>query len=154
MAGGSIAPVREEDLDEIRALITAAVRAAVTPDEEEIEFLVEDIGNSLDWWRDHPERAIHLKYHAGGRILGVILIKDFWNLANLFVLPSRYRQGIGRALVSAVLPLCREAGDRPCLRVNSSGNATGFYRALGFHQTGPGIARAGGCIPFEYELQD
>jgi hypothetical protein len=30
-------------------------------------------------------------------------------------------------------------------------NAAAFYTALGFNQTGPGIERAGGCIPFEFD---
>ena len=38
------------------------------------------------------------------------------------------------------------------IRLYSSNNAIGFYLNMGFRQTGPGIDRPGGCLPFEYEL--
>ena len=147
-----IEPVMQSDLEEIRRLIEQAVRANVVRSEDEAIFLIDDIFSSLDWWLKNPERALHLKCRDDERILGVLLIKDFWNLTNLFVLPERQGEGIGRDLINAGIEACRARGKRSKIRLYSSNNAIGFYLNMGFRQTGPGIDRPGGCLPFEYEL--
>jgi GNAT superfamily N-acetyltransferase len=66
-------------------------------------------------------------------------------LEALFVQPSLAGQGIGRALLDFLVGKTRAAGC-PRLRVNSSLNAVGFYRANGFLETGRGeLALAGGA---------
>jgi len=117
---------------------------------EDAEFLVTDIFESLEWWQDHKKESIHLKYSSEGNIVGVVLVKEFWNLTNLFVLPTQYRHGIGCALLQEVLGVCEGRSPRDKIQVNSSTNAVKFYEAMGFKQTGPGKDRPGGCVPFEY----
>lgn len=148
-----ISTVQDVDVEEIRNLIAAAVRQNVTSSEAEAAFLIDDIDFSLTWWLDNKDSALHLKYERDGRILGVILIKKFWNLTNLFVHPDNQGMGIGRALVLAGFDACRERSPKGKLHVNSSANAVGFYKRLGFEQTGPGIDRPGGCVPLEYIFQ-
>ena len=145
-----IREVATDDLSEIRQLIEAAIRKNVASTAAEAEFLLDDIGHSLDWWLENPSEALHLKYEDRGQIVGVILIKRFWNLTNLFVAPSHQRRGIGEALVRAGLEACRHRSPRSKIQVNSSSNAVGFYEAMGFKQTGAAIDRPGGCVPFEH----
>jgi len=65
-------------------------------------------------------------------------------LSTLFVAPAYQRQGIGRALIEAVVCECKPRSAKPVLKVNSSTVAVTFYLSLGFRQVGPGLARPGG----------
>ena len=145
-----IGNVLDADLEEIRNLIADAVRGNVATCEKDAAFLIDDIGSSLSWWLQNKGSALHLKYLKDDKILGVILIKNCWNLTNLFVLPARQGLGVGRALATAGLDACRETAPKGKVQVNSSSNAVGFYERLGFEQTGPGIERPGGCVPLQY----
>lgn len=147
-----IRTVQDADLDEIRNLIAAAVQENVASSQEDAAFLMDDIDTSLTWWLGNKELALHLNWVQDDSIVGVILIKKYWNLTNLFVHPSHQGQGIGRALVLAGLEACRNRSPKGKLQVNSSANAVSFYTRLGFEQTGPGIDRPGGCVPLEYVL--
>ena len=146
----TVDPVAESDLPAIRSLIEAAIRDSVAASEEEAQFLIEDIGHSLDGWREHPQDALHLKAFSPEGVLGVILVKEYWNLTNLFVKPAYQGKGIGRCLVEKALNECRRRSPRGAVLVNSSTVAVPFYRRLGFSQTGPGKDRPGGCVPFQY----
>lgn len=146
----TLSPVDIHDLPSIKALIASAIRASVASSEEEAVFLIDDIDESLDWWRQNPDASLHLKYSDSGTIAGVVLVKEFWNLTNLFVAPEHQGRGIGRLLLTAVLDICRSKSPRAAVLVNSSTIAAGFYRRMQFIQTGPGKNRPGGCIPFTY----
>ena len=143
----TVAPVTARDLPAIRRLIAGAVRHSVAHSDVEVAYLTDDIGVGLDAWRQHPAGALHLKCSRSGAIVGVVLVKEFWNLTNLFVDPEHQGQGIGRLLLNEVLDTCRTRSPRGALLVNSSTVATGFYEHLGFQQTGPGRDRPGGCVP-------
>ena len=147
-----IEPVEVTDIPEVKRLIETAVRESVADSDDDAAYLIDDIRESLDWWQQNPGKCIHLKYLDGGKIVGVILVKDYWNLVNLFVLPSEHRQGIGRSLFQAVESACRSHSPRGKVQVNSSTNAVGFYKSMGFHQTGRGRDRPGGCVPLEYSF--
>ena len=58
------------------------------------------------------------------------------HLCLLFVEKACHRQGIARALFSALRDHCRTAPDTPRITVNSSPYAVGAYRRLGFRTTG------------------
>lgn len=148
----TIEPVAEHDLPAIRALIAAAIRHSVARSEPEARFLIDDIGGSLDAWRDNPADTLHLKCSWSGSIVGVVLVKEFWNLTNLFVAPDHQGRGIGRLLLEAAMETCRTRSPRGALLLNSSTVACGFYEHLGFHQTGPGRDRPGGCVPYRHDF--
>ncbi len=140
-AQNPISGVRTADLPGVRSLIAAAIRGSVADTEADAEFLIADINETLDKWLSEPEDSVHLKYEVGGEILGVALVKKFWNLSNLFVAPARQRQGIGRALINEVLRACRLASPRGKVEVNSSQVAVPFYESQGFRRTGRSHAR-------------
>jgi GNAT superfamily N-acetyltransferase len=149
-SGYTIEPVAPTDLRAIAGLIASAIRHSVARTEEEAEFLINDIGESLDWWLAHPSDALHLKCCRHRSIAGVILVKEFWNLTNLFVAPAHQHQGIGRQLLAHAIEACRTRSPRGALLVNSSTHATGFYERMGFRQNGPGRDLPGGCVPYRY----
>lgn len=147
-----ILPVVTADLPAIRRLIEAALRDGVTRVEADVAFLVEDIGRSLDQWAEAPAGKLHLKYLDGDAIAGVVLVKDWWNLTNLFVDPAHQRRGIGRALTAHAIEVCRSRSPRGALLVNSSTNAVGFYRQLGFVPAGDARDLPGGCVPLRFDF--
>jgi len=149
-----LGPVGAQDLPAVRTLIAAAIRHSVASSEAEARFLIEDVGGSLDWWLRHPGDALHLKcsHSNTNAVIGVLLVKEFWNLTNLFVAPEHQGQGIGRLMLQEALDECRTRSPRGALLVNSSTVATGFYARMGFRQNGPGRDLPGGCVPYVYDF--
>jgi len=146
-----IADVVSEDLPAIRNLIDATVRHSIPLPAGDQQWLLDGIMDSLERWEAEPAACLHLQYVDGEEIVGVLLLKDGWNLVNLFVDPAFHGQGIGRALVAAATEHARVTG-RDAIRLNSSDFAADFYRRLGFVQVGPGKDRPGGCVPMELTL--
>ena len=144
-----IRQVEDADLDEVAAMIARSIRVSVAATAEEADFLIPDVYESLSDWKKDKTNTIHLLHETDERIDGVILVKNHWNLCDLFVDPKTQRRGIGRALLNEVLPACAENSPKGKLMVNSSTVGLKFYKALGFMQTGPGIERPGGCVPLE-----
>lgn len=147
-----LSTITEFDLNDIRNIIRAAIRGSVAKTDAEAEFLISDVETSLDKWFEFRDKVCHLKYCETSTIAGFIIVKEFWNLSHLFVLPECQGKGIGRALVEEAIHICRGRSPKGRIQLNSSSVAAGFYAAMGFTQTGPGIGRPGGCIPFEYVL--
>ncbi|MBL8226447.1 MAG: GNAT family N-acetyltransferase [Chromatiales bacterium] len=139
------------DLPAVRAVIAAAIRTSVARSEEEALFLVSDVEESLTAWQAHPEHCVHLKCRVDGQLAGVILVKDHWNLTNLFVAPPYQGSGIGRLLLTQAIARCRPVSPRPALLVHSSTVAVGFYRRMGFVPNGEPRDRPGGCVPLRYD---
>jgi GNAT superfamily N-acetyltransferase len=138
------------DLLAIQRLIAASVRDSVAESEEDALFLIGDIQEGLDAWASDPRDMLHMKCERDGALVGVVLVKKFWNLSILFVAPEQQRRGVATELMNAVLAECRDRSPRGKLMVNSSTVGVSFYKALGFRQTGPGLERPGGCVPLEY----
>lgn len=147
-----IHPIDQSDFDELSNLIAVAVRECVTSNESDAKFLIEDIVRSLQAWQVAGAVGFHAKYLFDGTITGFVVVKNFWNLSHTFILPSQQRQGIGRRLIQAAIEACRNQSPRGKIQLNSSTFAAGFYTVMGIKQTGPGIERAGGCIPFEFSV--
>lgn len=82
----------------------------------------------------------------------MVLVKEYWNLAVLFVDPEQHCSGIGRDLIASVINSCKGRSPKGCLRLNSSDHAVPFYKKMGFTQTGSGADKPGGCVPFEYKF--
>jgi GNAT superfamily N-acetyltransferase len=131
----------------VRAVIAAAIRGSVACPEDEACFLIEDIEQSLAAWLAHPQQCVHLKCEVDGELADIVLVKDHWNLTNLFVAPPYQRRGIGRLLLTDAIARCRPVSPRPALLVHSSTVAVGFYRRLGFVPNGEPRDRPGGCVP-------
>lgn len=147
-----LSEITRNDLDVLKGLIAEAVRASVDISDEEAAALIEEIVQSLDNWIEAGLNGFHRKYHVADEVAGFIVVKDYWKLSHLFVLPEFQGRGIGRSLVQAAVEGCRARSLRKKIELNSSSNAAGFYEAIGFRQTGPPVDKPGGCIPYEYAL--
>jgi predicted N-acetyltransferase YhbS len=143
---------QETDFDKIRQVISLALRQCVVGTDEHYDFLYSDVCNGLDWWIENKKNGLLLVCEDGGSILGVALVKGFWNFAALFVDPQRHRSGIGRELVTSVINGCKHKSPKGYLRLNSSNYATDFYKKMGFIQIADAVDLPGGCVPLKYDF--
>lgn len=124
-----ISKVTQKDIAALKRVARDALIANVPVDDETRNSLLHSIKYNIESFIDYPNRA-YLK--VGDIPIAYILIKDYWNLAHLFVSPEHQRKGLGKQLLLSAIDLCREKSNNNFLRVNSSLNAVGFYEKLGF----------------------
>jgi len=144
---------RETDFHHIRKIVSSAIRARVVDSDEQHDLLFEDICSSFKQYGQDGTQALFLVCEKGDVVQGVILVKAYCTITALFVDPDQEGLGVGRALLSEAIRICRKRSGQACLKLNSSHYARPFYEKMGFRQTGRGLDRPGGCIPFEYDLQ-
>jgi len=87
---------------------------------------------NLAAWRDGSVECVHLVAIADGSIIGVVLVKNFWNLCSLFVEQSHQGRGVGRSLVDAAVVACSLRSANKTILLNAYPSAVGFYERLGF----------------------
>ena len=128
--------VRASDLDAIAAMQEISIMVLGTPvygaDKARAwarlgyQFRYDLIGEGAFWVAEHEQRLLGV----GGWSPDSQEADLAW-IRYLFVHPEATRRGIGRRLVEQAEGSARAAG-RPRLRVWSSLNAVGFYRAVGY----------------------
>jgi GNAT superfamily N-acetyltransferase len=94
--------------------------------------MIENVDANVGVWLKRPGDCVHLVATAQDQVVGVILVKDFWNLCSLFVAKSHRGNGIGRALVAEALALCKGRSSKGALLLNAAPSAVAFYEHLGF----------------------
>lgn len=146
-----IQDVQREDTATLDALMCRVVTTSVRLEKAEMADVLENIRQNLYWAQENANLVVHLKCSSDTRIVGVILIKNFWNLCTLFVDPEVQRQGVGRALITEAIRRCISRNDRGHVKVNSAPNAVQFYRALGFSVI-DGHPRRGTSLPMLLHL--
>jgi len=125
-------PAANTEAEQIRALMAAVIRTSVTDDETVRADTIANVNRNVEFWLEHPEQCVHLVATVAGTIVGVILVKEFWNLCSLFVEPKHQGNGLGRALVNAAVAACRGKSPKQAVWLNAATNAIGFYTHLGF----------------------
>lgn len=133
----AIVEAQPGDATAIKAFMAGVIASGVTQDEGLLADLRGNVDGNVDWWLAHPQDAVHLQAIEDGRRVGVILVKQFWNLCGLFVEPGSQGRGIGRALVEAAVARCAGRSPRQALWLNAAPRAIGFYRRLGFTDRPP-----------------
>ncbi|GAB2587814.1 hypothetical protein GCM10027034_20300 [Ramlibacter solisilvae] len=128
----TVIEVAPADAAEIEQLMRHVIHASVSAEADVLAETVANTRANLDWSIANPDKCCHLKCVAGDRIVGVVLVKDFWNLCSLFVEPGYQGRGVGRALVLAAVEKCRGRHERNALWLNAAANAVSFYARLGF----------------------
>jgi GNAT superfamily N-acetyltransferase len=147
----AIVPARIEDLADIAALIAHVIDVSVDASPQEKAAFVQNTQRNLERWRLDGERSVHLKCTRDGALVGVVLVRDCWNLCHLFVQPEHQSRGVGRALVEAAIARCAGRSEHGYLRLNAARNAVGFYRRLGFVPAA-GEPALHGAVRFELKL--
>lgn len=128
----TIETVLVDDIQEVFALMEWTVATAVDAPPAARAAFVANVQANVERWAAAPALSIHLKCVDHGSLVGMVLVRDNWNLCALFVAPTHHRRGIGSALVREAIARCREKTVRPWIRLNAALNAVAFYRALGF----------------------
>ena len=147
-----IRDAKEKDLPELHHLIAQSVHACIEAEEVDREnIIVDSLCSSEANVHGHSD-GVHLVYEQHDQLLGMILIKEYWNMASLFVRPDKHHQGVATALLNEALEICRDKAAGKAIRLNSSHYAAGFYEAYGFIKNGPEKDLPGGCIPYLYYL--
>lgn len=126
-----ILSVNHNDQPELLALMTRTIRTSVTQEIDLQNSYIKNVTKNLEAWAANPDQNCHLKAVKNETIVGVILIRKFWNLCSLFVDPECHRQGIGRTLVMSAVEVCRAKSDKLTIYMNAAPNAIAFYRTLG-----------------------
>lgn len=136
----------------IKAFMGRVIAEGVTQDDELLADLRANAEANVDWWLARPDDAVHLQALADGRLAGVVLVKQFWNLCSLFVDPRLQRQGVGRALVDAAMERCAGRSPKQAVWLNAAPRAIGFYRGLGFTERTPTRALPPGFMAMQRPL--
>jgi GNAT superfamily N-acetyltransferase len=119
--------------------------------EQKASFVANTRANLLRW-AAAPDTSLHLTAAVGDELAGVVLVRDYWNLCHLFVAPAHQGRGLGRQLVEAALSGCKHRSPRGVVRLNSSRNALGFYRHMGFIEVADAPPHLRG-VQLEYRLE-
>ncbi len=98
------------------------------------------------------DSCVFVKYVEATQVVAYLLIKNYWNLSDLFVLPERQGCGIGAKLLKYAVASAREKSDRSYIWVNSSENAEQFYRKYGFNNRAATGKNIRGFVPLELLL--
>ncbi|AJR06424.1 GNAT family N-acetyltransferase [Photobacterium gaetbulicola] len=141
------------DISDIITLTGRAIRSCVDEPEHIQDELIASCADSILWWRTHPDSSLHYVYRIDGSVVGAILVKEYWNLSNLFVDPHYHHQGIARQLINAALEECRGRSPKQAILLNASRYAVNFYQKLGFVPNGPARDLPGGCFPYIFRFE-
>ena len=127
-----LVPVVDTDAAELKLFMASVIAERVTREEPLLSEIVGNVSGNVDWWLAHPDDGVHLKCMVNGSIVGVVLVKEFWNLSSLFVSPSLEKRGLGRHLLGAAIEACRGRSPKDAIWLNASPNAVSFYERAGF----------------------
>lgn len=125
-----IETIHADDSKALLSLMSATIATLDFSHEEQLE-LNQNVADNLHWWNANPDQGCHLKCTLDGKIVGVILVKKFWNLCSLFIAPEYQGQGLGRALLLAAIDQCKGKSEKQAIWLNAAPNAISFYRAMG-----------------------
>jgi ribosomal protein S18 acetylase RimI-like enzyme len=139
-----IREAKTSDADEIGDLIRVLAEKFITHEfdpQARTRFLSSNDGDAV---RKNMESGFsyHVAMHQG-KIVGVVGLKDGSHLYHLFVAEEYQGAGLAREMWEKVFDESRESDDTRIFTVNSSNNAIGFYKKLGFNQSGPRVEKEG-----------
>ncbi|NML87427.1 GNAT family N-acetyltransferase [Polaromonas sp.] len=124
------------DLPELLALVRDVLTTSLDASAASIRSLKDNAVKNEIWADAHPDKCVHLVAAVEGAVVGVVMIKEHWNLCNLFVHPSMHRQGVGNVLLRRAVEAARGVNSSRPIELYAVPAATGFYRRIGFTPTG------------------
>lgn len=140
----------ETDVKKLKEIAESAMMVSVLATSEEKKILLESIKSDIEKYI-MLDNCIYLKLEDF-EIKGYILIKEFWNLAHLFISPEYQGYGFGTKLLKKGIKLCQEYNSNSYIRVNSSHNALGFYKKMGFIEHVPEKSVPSFAVPLIYNF--
>ncbi len=127
----NISEVKRNDIDGLLALTTKVVNESVDVLIDDKQKIIKAVHSNIKTGCD-LENCVFLKYQENNKSIGFVLVKNYWNFSDLFILPSKQRKGIGNKLAKKAIIICKDKTTKPNIRVNSSLNVVKFYKQLGF----------------------
>lgn len=125
-----------EDAAAVSALINASAHHFLQdPSGRGAERFLEGIAPEAVLGYINNPNFLYLIAETSGNLAGAAALRDRTHLFHLFVAPSYQRQGLARALWTAVRQGAGEGMGK--FTVNSSPNAVAVYERFGFTSTGP-----------------
>jgi GNAT superfamily N-acetyltransferase len=151
-----IRPADGDDIVAISRIIDRAIRRGCAADHRNDPYLVDAWARSatpeqVRRWLAEPGACARLAI-LHGKPAGVGMARAEGEISLCYVLPESSRRGVGLALMSELQDHLHERG---CLAawVGSTVTGRGFYRHLGYRETGPSHLRGGLLItPMEKNL--
>jgi GNAT superfamily N-acetyltransferase len=147
-----IVNIQHTDTKILSQIISESILFSVLKNGIQAQVLIDETIESLVKWLSAGSNGYSGKFIEDKSIVGFIVVKDYWNLSHLFVLPSFQKKGIGKALLSEAILKCKDTNPKRKIMLNSSNSASAFYKHMGFINTGGERALPGGCIPYEYNF--
>lgn len=147
-----ISVVKQEDIKEIEDLVSRSIYKCIDVALDIANELIRNTVQESEWWLNNTDKGVHLAYWNNDKILGVVLIKEYWNMTSLFVCTSIQKSGVASKLTESALNICREYSPINSVKLNSSSYASGFYSKFGFKSNGVPKDLPGGCIPYVYSF--
>ena len=142
----------KNEFQSLSILITTTIKECIEADNDILEWIIDDSILCAERWLDGLLEGVSLVYKDEGKVVGFILIIDYWNMADLFVLPDFHGKGIATELVNEALILCQNKSQKSFVKLNSSSFASNFYKNYGFLANGKPKELPGGCIPYVYNF--
>jgi len=142
-----------EDLKKLRAISRSAVTESVEAPEIAKREILDGVITNLERVSSESIPGVFLTSEIEKEPVGYILIKNYWNLSDLFVSPKHHDKGVGRALWGAALPICEQFSERSSIRVNSSLNAVAFYESIGFRKISVTAELPDWVVPLERQFE-
>ena len=119
-----------EEAEPIRLLMRRVIESSVESSLQ--QEIIANVEANLALWVNGSVECVHLVAASDRSIVGVVLVKDFWNLCSLFVEKSHQGHGVGRSLVEAAALACASRSPVKALFLNAYPSAAPFYKRLGF----------------------
>lgn len=145
----SVVCLAASDLTDAEALTRTVISSMPNLKQHERDELLLHIINNYKCCVERTEH-LFLKAVLEGELVGIILVKQFWNLAELYVSVAHQGQGIGKSLLHEALKICRIHSERTFVRLNSSTQAVAFYKNYGFTDIILKEAPPYACVPLIY----
>lgn len=121
-----------DEAQEIRKLLDLVIDKSLDATVHDIPSIIRSVNDNVDLWLAAPDNIVHLVAELDGKLVGVIMIKEFWNFCSLFVDPAYQRKGVGRQLVQLAAEKCRGRCLHDAIHMYANNEAVEFYRKLGF----------------------
>lgn len=117
----------------IGALMSRVLRVSLAAEAASVQQDMEhNVQRNLELWLAAPQASVQIVAVEEAQIVGVVLVKECWNLCSLFVETRLQGQGLGRQLMEAAMAACRGRSPKQALYLNAAPTAIAFYERLGF----------------------